>query len=295
VNDRTGQMIWELWIAQAVHKDEASYIPPAKLPFIHAAALAACDARDGVRDGVVDSPMQCRFDPKVLECKHGDAPSCLTVPQVDAARELYSPAIDPRTKEAIFPALQPGSELGWTSLAGPQPAGEAVEFFKYVVFNDPAWDYRTLRLDAAVTLAEAAGGILNATDPNLHPFLSRGGKLLMYHGWTDQLVAPMNSVKYFTSVVAVMGGAAETANSVRLFMMPGMNHCGGGDGPNTFDRMSVLEQWVEQGKAPDQIIASHSTDSKVDRTRPLCPYPQVAVYKGTGSTDEAANFLCKTR
>jgi feruloyl esterase len=296
VNDRTGQLIWELWIAQAVHQDEASYIPPAKYPFIHAAALEACDARDGLRDGLIDSPAQCHFDPNVLECKHGDAPSCLTASQTEAARKIYSPAIDPRTKREIFPALQPGSELGWASLAGPQATGEAVEFFKHVVFNDPAWDYRTLKLDTAVTAADkSAGEILNATNPNLRAFFNRGGKLLMYHGWTDQLVAPLNSVKYYTSVVDAMGGAETTANSMRLFMVPGMNHCRGGDGPNTFDSVSVLDQWVEKGRAPGQIIASHSIDGKVDRTRPLCPYPQIAEYKGTGSTDEAANFICRAR
>ena len=171
--------------------------------------------------------------------------------------------------------MQPGSELGWANLAGPQAVGEAVEFFKYVVFNDPAWDYRTLKFDTAATLADkAAGKILNATNPNLKTFFKRGSKLIMYHGWTDQLVAPLNSVKYYTSVVDVIGGAETTAKSMRLFMVPGMNHCRGGDGPNTFDSMSALEQWVEKGRAPDQIIASHSTDGKVDRTRPLCPYPQ---------------------
>jgi feruloyl esterase len=293
VNFRTHQLTWELWVAQAVHRDEASYIPPAKYPAIHQAALNACDARDGLRDGLIDDPTRCRFDPQVLECKGGDAPSCLTAAQVTAARRIYSPAINPKTKQAIFPALQPGSELGWGGLAGPQPVGEAVEFFQYVVYNDPTWDYRQLEFDRGADDADkAAAAVLNVTDPNLKPFVDRGGKLLLYHGWNDQLVAPLNSVNYYKSLVGTLGPAA-AASSVRLFMMPGTNHCAGGEGPNTFDRMKVIEQWVEQGVAPDRITASHATNGVVDRTRPLCAYPQVARYTGTGSTDDAASFVCR--
>ena len=217
VNFRTHQLTWELWVAQAVHRDEASYIPPAKYPAIHQAALAACDARDGLKDGLIDRPTTCRFDPKVLACRNGDAATCLTAPQVEAARRIYSPAINPRTKQEIFPALQPGSELGWGGLAGPRPAGEAVEFFQYVVFNDPAWDFKTLAWHTAAESADkAAAEVLNVTDPNLKPFFDRGGKLLLYHGWNDQLVAPMNTVNYYTSVVSTVGrrrGAARFACS----------------------------------------------------------------------------------
>jgi tannase/feruloyl esterase len=176
--------------------------------------------------------------------------------------------------------------------AGPQPVGEAVEFFQYVVYNDPMWDPRTIEFDSAADAADkAAADVLNVTNPNLRPFLNRGGKLLLYHGWNDQLVAPMNSVNYYKSIVSTVGPVA--ASSVKLFMMPGTNHCAGGDGPNTFDRMKVLEQWVEQKQTPSRIEASHSTAGKIDRTRPLCAYPEVARYTGTGSTDQAANFVCR--
>jgi feruloyl esterase len=292
VNFRTHQLTWELWVAQAVHRDEASYIPPAKYPALHQAALAACDAGDGLLDGLISDPPACRFDPQVLACTGSDTASCLTPAQVIAARTIYAPAVNPVTMEQIFPALQPGSELGWGGLAGPQPAAEAVEFFQYVVFGDPAWDFRTLRFDTAAAAADAAAAaVLNVTDPDLRPFFERGGKLLLYHGWNDQLVAPLNTVDYYRRIAATTGAGA--ASSVRLFMMPGTNHCAGGEGPNTFDRMKVIEDWVERGEAPGRIIASHTTGGTVDRTRPLCPYPGLARYTGTGSIDDAANFVCR--
>lgn len=293
-NYREEQLIWQLWVAHAVHHDQASYIPPEKYLLIHKAAVDMCDARDGVKDGLLENPAQCRFDPKVLECKNGDAPLCLTAQQVEAARKICSPVINPRTKEEIFPGMQPGSELGWAALAGPQPRGEGVEFFEYVVFNDPNWDFRTLDFETAANLAaKADNGMVAATNPNLKAFFDRGGKLLMYHGWSDQLVAPLSSVKYYKSVVDATGGAAKASNSIRLFMMPGMNHCQGGEGPDVFDKVGVLEKWVEQGQAPARITAAHSTNGKIDRTRPLCPYPLVAGYVGAGAIDDDANFVCK--
>ena len=127
----------------------------------------------------------------------------------------------------------------------------------------------------------------------MKPFVDRGGKLIQYHGWGDPQISPGNSTQYYTRVLSALGGAAKVHASYRLFMAPGMGHCGGGEGPNTFDMVAALEQWVEQGKAPDRIVASHSTNGAVDRTRPLCPYPQVAAYKGTGSIDDAASFECR--
>ena len=293
VNYRTHQLTAELWVARAVHKTEASYIPPAKYPALHRAAVDACDANDGLKDGLIDDPRTCTFDPKAIACTTGDDSSCLTAPQVEAARQIYSPATAPSTKKAIFPALQRGGELVWGSLAGPQPIAEAVEFFQYVVFNDPSWDYKTLSFDTAAEVADkAAGDVLNVIDPNLKGFFDRGGKLLLYHGWNDQFVAPENSIDYYTSVLNRRANRA--ADSMRLFMAPGMNHCRGGEGPNSFDAMGALERWVEQGQAPNRIDATHTTGDKVDRSRPLCAYPNVARYTGTGSINEAANFTCRT-
>jgi tannase/feruloyl esterase len=290
----TGRSVQSMWIAQAVHKDEASYIPPAKYPVIHKGVLEACDALDGVKDGVLEDPRLCKFDPKAVECKGGDSSSCLSTPQVEAARKIYTPVVNPRTQRLIFPPQERGSEMGWQNLASPQPFGIGNDYFKYVVFEDPNWDYKTLNFDSDVARAEKVdNGTINALNPNLQPYFQHGGKLLQYHGWGDQQISPGSSVLYYNSVLEALGGASKVNGSYRLFMVPGMGHCRGGDGTDTFDAMKALEQWVEQGKAPDKIIASRVRDGAVDRTRPLCPYPQVASYKGSGSTDEAANFVCK--
>ena len=282
------------WIGQAVNKTESSYIPPTKYSLIHDAAVQACDSQDGLKDGLISNPMSCKFDPKVLECKDGDAATCLTSAQVETARVMYSPILNRRTKEPLLPGFEPGSETGWGIVAGHQPTSLGIDHWKYVVFKDPNWDYKTLNFDSDIALADKQdNGSINAIDPNLKPFLSRGGKLLQYHGWSDQLIPPQSSVNYYKSVLDALGGAGKVRDSYRLFMAPGLAHCAGGDGPSNFDMLTALEQWVENGKAPDQITASHVTNGKVDRTRPLCPYPQAATYKGTGSIDDAANFVCK--
>ena len=292
-NNWTKMMFGRIWVGQATLSNPASYIPPAKYPLIHKAALEACDSMDGVKDGVIGEPMKCKFDPAALECKANDAPDCLTHAQVESARRIYTPATNPRSGEQIFPPMERGSELVWGRLAGgPGPIQLADDHFKYVVFEDPKWDFRALNFDGDVARAtKKDGGVLSVIDPDLRPFFAHGGKLIQYHGWTDQQVMPENSINYYKSVVAAIGQAKVVA-SYRLFMAPGMNHCGGGDGPNKFDMLAAMEAWREGGKVPNAIVASHSTEGKVDRTRPLCAYPEVAKYKGSGSTDDAANFTC---
>lgn len=291
-NNRIHLYVWSVSVAQTVHKNEANYIPPSKYPMIHKAVLDACDSLDGLKDGLIGDPRLCHFDPKVLACKGGDQPSCLTAPQVETAQRIYSAAKDPRTGQEIYPGLEPGSELGWAIHAGPQPSSYAIDGFRYVTFKNPDWDYRTLNLDSDVAFAENVdNGATSAMDPNLKEFFGHGGKLLMYHGWSDPNIAPLNSINYYQSVLKTIGVAAD--NSIRLFLFPGMGHCGGGEGPNTFDAMGTLTQWFEKGQAPGEVIATHRANGVADRTRPICAYPQIARYKGGGSIDDAANFVCK--
>jgi feruloyl esterase len=287
--------IHSVWVAQAVHKDEASFVPAAKFPVIHNAVIAACDALDGVRDGVLDDPTRCKFDPAVIQCKGTDAPDCLTAPQVEAVRKIYTAVTNRRTGERLFPPFQPGSEKGWGFAAGPKPAELSMTRLRNVVFKDPNWDYKTFDFDKDVAVFDRESLLNNAMDPNLQPYFSHGGKLIQYHGWNDNLIAPENSINYYKSVADTFGGVNKIDNSYRLFMVPGMGHCAGGDGTDRFNPIAALEQWVEKNKAPDSIPASRVVDGKTERTRPLCPYPQVAVYGGTGSTDDAANFSCRLR
>lgn len=283
-----------LGIAQAVRKDPANQIPPSKYPLIHDAVLRQCDALDGARDGLLEDPRRCAFDPGLLQCKSADAPTCLTAPQVAALKQVYAPARTSKGSE-IFPGLAVGGELGWGNL--PQPFGIAESHYKYVVFSDLNWDFRTLDFDRDLAKADridAETGQFNATDPDLRAYKQRGGKLLQYHGWNDQQIAPQNSINYYNSVVTRMGSGRSTEDFYRLFMVPGMTHCRGGEGAtDQFDKIGALEQWVERGIAPDKIVASHLKDGVVDRTRPLCPHPLVARWSGSGSTDDAANFVCK--
>lgn len=292
-NYMTHLQAWGLWVNAAVHKDDASYIPPQKYPAIHKAVVDECDALDGLKDGLITDPRICHFDPKVLACKGEDQPTCLTPAQVEAARKIYSPVKNPRTGQELFPRMEPGSELNWGFIAGPKPIPFATDLYGYLVFNDRNWDFHTFDFDKDVELADKKDNhTVNDIDPNLDKFFGRGGKLLMYHGWEDALIPPGNSINYYTSVVDRIRSSKAT-NSIRLFMVPGMDHCGSGDGPNIFERISAIQQWREHGKAPNQIIASQITKGTVTRTRPLCPYPQVAKYKGTGSIDDAANFVCQ--
>lgn len=292
----TNLVVAAMWNASATRPNPAGYVPPEKLPLLHKAVLDTCDGLDGVKDGVLEDPKRCHFDPKVLLCKGADSPNCLTAAQVDAAKKIYGGPKNPRTDEQISPGLEPGSETGWGLFAvGPEPP-VITSHFKYIVFKNPNWDYRTLNFDTDVALAQKAdNGILTGSDPNLKEFFVQGGKLLLYHGWADPAIAPQTTINYYESVVAAMGASDKVQDFARLFMVPGMSHCNGGDGPFDFKELSALEQWIEEGKAPDRIIAAHLTDStpaRPDRTRPLCPYPRVAKYKGSGSTDEAFNFVC---
>jgi feruloyl esterase len=292
--DWTGRAAQAVRVAQALQKDEAARLTPAKAQLVHKAVLDACDAIDGVKDGVLEDPKKCKFDPGVLQCKGAEDASCLSTAQVQTVRLLYSSQVNPKTKREIT-GLEPGSELGWTDLGWTGSArATGLDQFRFLVFKDPQWDVDRFNFETDIVRAEEAdNNTINALDPNLKAFFDHGGKLIQYHGWADPQISPGNSVQYYRRVADTLGGFAKVQPSHRLFMAPGMGHCGGGEGPNTFDMVAALEQWVENKKAPEQIVASHSRNGAVDRTRPLCPYPQTANYKGSGSTDEAANFVCR--
>ena len=283
---------------QALWRDAASAIPAAKLPVIHDAVLAACDGLDGLKDRLIQDPTRCQFDPATLACKSGDDPQvCLTPPQVHAARTIMSP-VKTRGGVELLPRREPGSESGWGFFfGGPDPLPLVADSFKYIVHKDPNWDWRTFDVDRDLAKADAAGelDVADVVEPNLSAFVARSGKLLMYHGWSDALIPAGSSLGFYNRLVTRMGGASKTSNWVRLFMAPGMDHCRGGDGPNTFDAVGALDEWVQKRRPPDRIIATQMTGGSATRTRPLCPYPQVAVYTGKGSADEAANFVCKAR
>ncbi len=285
---------WALWLAVQTFKDPASYIPPDKYPMIHRAALDACDANDGLKDGLIENPASCHVDFKALQCTAADGPDCLNARQVQTAQTLISPATT-SSGQILFPGLEPGTELRWARLAGgPEPVDLFLDQFRYVVYQDPHWDWRTFDLERDWAKANAVNQGVVELDPHLAAFAKRGGKLLIYHGWADQQVAPGSSVEFYQSVVQLSPDPARATDWIRLFMVPGMGHCVGGEGPDTFDTISALEQWVEHGNTPTKIIAAHQTAGKVDRTRPLCPYPQTARYNGSGSIDEAANFTCRS-
>jgi len=286
----SGRALQTVWIGQAIAQ---APIPAAKFSAINAAAIAACDEIDGVKDGIIENPRECKFDPQVLLCKESDSNSCLTAPQVETAKKIYANVSNSRTKQSLVAGLSPGSEASWTTMAGNQPFAPGVDLFKYVVFGDANWDFKTLNWDADLDKTLKASKDMDALDPNLKPFFDRGGKIISYHGWTDPQISPGSTVDYYQTVLDKMGGASKVQQNYRLFMLSGMNHCGGGTGTDQFEKLTELEQWVEKGKAPDSILASHLTAGKVDKTRPLCPYPQTANYKGSGDTNDAANFVCK--
>jgi feruloyl esterase len=289
--DWSGRSAQAARVNQLLEKEDAR-LTPALQKLLHDAVVNACDAQDGVKDGLLSKPASCKFDPAVLQCKSGQTGDCLSTAQVATVKAMYSP-LKMHGRETA--GLAYGSELNWTDLGWSQSArATGLDHYRYLVFNDPEWAISKLNVETDPgKLDDGPSGQVNALNADLKPFFARGGKLLMYHGWADPQISPLNATTYYEQVVKAAGGAGKISGSYRLFMAPGMAHCGGGEGPNDFDKVGTLEQWVEKGKAPDQIVASHSKGGAVDRTRPLCPYPQVATYKGSGSIDEAANFACK--
>ena len=292
-NQMVPLMVMSLWTGAATMKDAASMIPPPKFALVGKAVLEACDANDAVKDGIVTNPPACRFDPAVLQCKAGDAADCLTAPQVAALRAIYGGPKNPRTGKQIYPGLSVGSEPQMPVLTmGKEPFPVATSFFRSPVFNDPSWDFRSFDYDRDVDRAMAYGSdALDVPPTGLDRFFAGGRKLLLSHGWADGLIPAQSTVNFHQALVKVIG-RKHANDDERLFMVPGMGHCGGGSGPSAVDMIGAIDQWVETGKAPERLVASNPPGQQPARTRPLCPYPKVAKYTGSGSTDEEANFRC---
>jgi len=263
----------------------------AKVETLHKAVLAACDKLDGVKDGLIGDPEKCHFDPASLLCKGEDSDACLTAAQVQTVKIVYA---DVKTKkgEIVWTGFEPGGELQYASLKNvPAQPGGGWDSIRILGHQDANYDFHKFDLDSDVALADKSG--IDAHTYDLSAFKNHGGKLLLYHGWADPGIAPRNTVNFYNGVLANMGPQQD--DWLRLFMIPGMLHCSGGPGTDQFNKMAAIERWREEGAAPSQIVASHVTNGQVDLTRPLCPYPQVAVYKGSGSTNDAGNFSCKAR
>lgn len=291
-----------IWTWYALHESADSKLSKAQLQYLSEAVLSKCDALDGVQDGIINDPRSCHFDAATLACKAGQGgDDCLNDAQVKAVNKIYAGSRNPRTGEAIWPPYQPGSESGWAVFGGDSPFGAASTFYRTVVLNDESFDFRNFNFDTDVAKAEQGyAAILDSTNPDLRPFQQHGGKLLMYHGYADSMISPLASIQYYDSVVKFYAAQSKPPTSAlknvqtfaRLYMMPGVGHCGNGAGPDQFDKLGLLTRWVETGTAPSDVVASKRTGGAA-MTRPLCAYPQQIAYKGTGDTNVAANFVCR--
>jgi len=281
--------------------------------------MAACDSLDGAVDGIINDPMRCHFDPKKLQCKSGDAANCLTAAQVGAVEKIYGGPVNSRTGQKLYPGLYPGGELGWGKAGGQMVINRTTtsgvssnDFWRYALFGRPNWEFRQFDFDRDIALADQRlAPITNATDPNIEEFRRLGHKLIYYHGAADPLIPAQNGIDYYEGVVAAQKGLERTQGFFRAFLVPGLYHCAGGPGATAFggtlpppatqldadhDMVSSVARWVEKGVAPDKIIATKYVDNNpakgVALQRPLCAYPQVARYNGSGDMKEASSFAC---
>ena len=298
--DFSNMLVQHIWIQRAI---ERTPIPLAKLHLTGNAAYAKCDALDGIADGLIADPMACQFDPRrdVPACNAGDAhDACLTGAEAAALHLIYDGPVSrgrnffPGATVGAEPALTGGPRSGWDiDASGNVKSGidVAISQLRNAIFNDPGYDWRRFDLDTDLPKLDIFRREVDATDPKLSALRQRGGKVLMYYGWSDMILNPRMGIDYYNKAVTANG--ADTADFFRLFMVPGMFHCRGGYGPDRFDAMSAIVNWVERGEAPARLLASQVNSSgAVTRTRPLCPYPQIGRYLGRGPADEASSFVC---
>jgi feruloyl esterase len=312
----TPMQVGRALVFQHMLASQENYLPPAKIELLSNATLAACDATDGLKDGLITDPRLCTFRPDTLKCAGADGPDCLTAGQIETVRRIYSPVRLPNgdTYTSGFPVGHEGGATGWQAwIAGRVPPvrqtdgslaygstlpsgfnlSEQNMRFLALDDDDPRFNWRVLRFPQDLPRLKTMADILSPSDPNLNPYKNRGGKIILYHGWADPAISALGTLDYVEKMTRAVGGEAQADAFSRLYFVPGMHHCSGGPGPDTFDMLTVLEDWVERGVAPSRVVASHAASGAVDRTRPLCPHPQIARYSGTGSIDDAASFRCE--
>jgi feruloyl esterase len=267
-------------------------LAPEKIELLHNAVLAACEVNDGVEDGFLNDPLACDFDPKSLQCSsRRDTTECLTRDEVSSVERVYA-GVHSSEGALLYPGHAKGFELGWRIPAeGAEPTALQTDATRYLVYEDADWDWREFDLERDLSLVLDKAGYIEALQTDLSEFKARGGKILFYHGWNDPGPSPLNTINYHNDVLATMG--PDQSDWMRLFLMPGMGHCRGGIGPDQANYLRAIEDWVENGNPPERIVASRTRDGETDMTRPLCPYPQVAVWDREGDPNDEASFSCE--
>ncbi|MAY02218.1 MAG: tannase/feruloyl esterase family alpha/beta hydrolase [Gammaproteobacteria bacterium] len=284
-NSTVRMTMQQLWNSRIVNDTPGLQLDATDFENLHASVMASCDALDGLRDGIIENPATCPAEPADV--------LVLNQLEIEAIQKIYQGAVNPDTGEVIFPGFAKGSELGWTAMVRAEPFGYSSAMQAYVVNQDPDWDFMNLDFSRDLSILDQRMNALGmqAIDPDITDFIENGGKLLLYHGWNDPLISPFNSINYYNEVLATTGNAA--SDSVRLFMMPAVNHCSGGNGFDTWNKLQELDAWLTQGEAPERIDATRQIDGETNASRPLCAYPQVAVFTGNGNPAEATNFECR--
>lgn len=302
-NPMTDLMTQSLWTGYQAVRAPGAGLSAAKLAVAHKAYLAECDDKDGLKDGIASNPRACAFDPAVVQCKAGDAADCLTAEQVQTLKAIYGGVRD-KSGKVVLPGFPPGSELQLAVLiSAPEPFPVATSYFRKLVFGSQAgWDFKAFDYGADAAKARAYGsGILDVPATGLGPFFAHGGKLLLSHGWTDGLIPANNTVAFYEALTKSIPAKA-SKDQLRLFMVPGMNHCSGGEGPSSIDTLAAIDAWAATSQAPNELIAARTPNgagpgpgpAQPPMTRPLCPWPATARYKGAGPADKAESFACTT-
>lgn len=289
VNNTANNTIFHAWTAQHLRRRDGSpMFAPADLIVLHDAAIKACDeAGDRVKDDVIGDPMKCSFDPVVSECRDGRSDRCLTAEQVAAARAIYAGPQDPSGK-SLYYGRAVGSELHW---GGPDVTVYVRGFISHMTTDEPQpFDLASVTYDAAALARyNAQAKVFNAMDPDIRPFQRAGGKLIVWHGWGDPGVPPMSSVDYYNAVRRTVGSSVD--DFARLYMLPGVAHCSGGEGPDKLNLIDPIVAWVEDGVAPDAIVLSRKSFGRTLQTRPVFPFPKAARYSGKGDPNQASSFV----